>query len=56
MQPGCEDPGTGRLELLLPRVDFRHQLIEEFGRRIAVGLIDAEQVLLHPVIFPDDAG
>jgi hypothetical protein len=43
-----EDPGAGGLQLEIQGVDIPHHLLQDRRRgRISVGLIDAEEVLLH---------
>ena len=47
VQPAGEDPGAGRPELRVQGVEVAHDPLQHLGRRrLAVGLVDAEQVLL----------
>jgi hypothetical protein len=48
MEPAGEDPGTGRLQLLVHGIDVAHDRLERLARRQrSFGLVQREQVLLH---------
>src|SRR5207237_2355605 len=58
VQPTGEDPRACGLQLLADGIDVAHHVVQHLGRwRVAVGLINAEQVLLHwSILFDVAAG
>ncbi len=51
VESAVEHPRAGGLHLLAQRVDVSHHGLQHMGRRsLSIGLVDAEQVLVHRVL------